>query len=226
MAPLVLEYLRVLLSTPPVTGLVLIVFMVLFRQPLRKLIGRTQGVKFPGGEWSASQVERTAEAALSGRERPALPSQSQAQAEAATSAQQSEPATISSETTEPGVTLTPEAQAKIADFVKAERARAAFWEYSYLNMYLVSHTQSVLDWLAARTNRVTLQLYDAFWTRTIPNPEERKAVLAALLNHHLIQIGVGDLIEVTAKGREYIDFRGPLLSGSGARTDEPEPATS
>jgi hypothetical protein len=225
MALLVLEYLRVLLAAPPVTGLILFVFMVLFREPLGKLIGRTQGVKFPGGEWSASQVERTAEAALSGREQPALPSESQAEAEAAPMEERG-PVMGSPEIAEVGVTLTPETQAKIADFIKAERARAAFWEYRFLNMYLVPHTQSVLDWFAGRPHRMTLQLYDAVWERTIPNPEERKAILGALLNHHLIHIGAGDLIEVTAKGREYIEFRGPLLSGSAARADEPGPETS
>jgi hypothetical protein len=225
MASLVLEYFKLFLATPPITGFVLIVFMYVFREPLKQLIGRTQGVKFPGGEWSGSQVERTAEAALSGQDRPALPAP-ELQGEAVAPNQGLVPTTMSPEIANAGEVLTPEAKAKISDFMKAERARAGFWEYRFLNMYLVPHTQAVLDWFASRVNRVTLQLYDAVWARTIPNPEERKAVLGALLNHHLIQVGAGDLIEVTAKGGEYIDFRGPLLSGSAARADEPEPTAT
>lgn len=79
----------------------------------------------------------------------------------------------------------------------AERIRAFLWEYRYLNFFLVRHTQQFLDWLIGLQNPTTV-------------PHERQAVLNALLTHHLIQLN-GELIEVTPKGREYVQWRGPLL---------------
>ena len=75
---------------------------------------------------------------------------------------------------------------------------------------MARHTQYVLDWLAATTH-VTASFYNAMWLPLIMNADERLAILTALQAHHLITIR-GDLIEVTPKGREYIQWRGPLPS--------------
>jgi hypothetical protein len=47
------------------------------------------------------------------------------------------------------------------------------------------------------------------WLPLIPSATERKAILSALENHHLIQLENG-LVSVTPKGQEYIEWRGPL----------------
>ena len=52
-------------------------------------------------------------------------------------------------------------------------------------------------------------MYDSFWMPLIPNPIERGAILDALRNHHLILLQ-GHMIEVTPKGKEYVQWRGPL----------------
>lgn len=190
-ASVILEYLKVLLSAPPITGAVATIFLVLFREEIRTLIGRTASIRFPGGELSTSQIERTAEELTENPEQPPpLPP--------------AEPPSLP-----PGLTLGPEEQLKLVEFVKAERAQAALWEYRFLNFYLVRSTQRVLDWLASLNQRTTLRFFDAFWAPSIPNPEERRAIIGALANNHLIQLS-GELIEVTPKGREYLHWRGPL----------------
>ena len=52
-------------------------------------------------------------------------------------------------------------------------------------------------------------LFDTVWMPAIPSPEERNAIINALQAHYLIQIENG-LIEVSPKGREYIEWRGEL----------------
>jgi hypothetical protein len=54
-------------------------------------------------------------------------------------------------------------------------------------------------------------MFDSCWLPAIPNAEERKMILNVLQGHHLIEV-IGDLIGVTDKGREYIQFRGPLAT--------------
>jgi hypothetical protein len=194
-ASVVLEYMKVLLSAPPIAGAVVTIFLALFRDEIRTLIRRTASIRFPGGELSTSQIERTAEELAENPEQPALPT--------------TEPPSLP-----PGLTLGPEEQRKLFEFIKAERARAALWEYRFLNLYLVRNTQRVLDWLASLSQRTTFRLFDAFWAPIVPNPQERQAIIDALANNHLIQIS-GELIEVTPKGREYIQWRGPLPELTG-----------
>jgi hypothetical protein len=201
-----LEWAKVLLSAAPISGLVAFVFMLLFRAPLRKLIGRTSGLKGPGFEWSASQVERAAEAGTA-------PSGSMVTG------------TADAPSVPTGLTLSPEDQSRLADIIRAEHARAALWEYRFLNLYLAPHTQMVLDWFATIPNRPTIQFCDEYWSAAIPNLDERKAVLNALLSHQLLQ-ATGPLLEITPKGREYLKFRGPRAVQEPARTKVPLPANS
>jgi hypothetical protein len=91
----------------------------------------------------------------------------------------------------------------------AERARAYLWEYRYLNYFLALQTQHVLDWLASLPSRTSVMLLDTVWLPAIPSVEERRAIIDALQAHYLVQIENG-LIEVSPKGREYIEWRGPL----------------
>jgi hypothetical protein len=74
----------------------------------------------------------------------------------------------------------------------------------------VPSTQHVLDWFASITAPVSLSLFDTLWLPTIPAAKERKAILDALEKHYLIAI-VNELISVTPKGHEYIEWRGRVL---------------
>lgn len=89
------------------------------------------------------------------------------------------------------------------------RASAYLWEYRYLNYFLVPRTQSVLEWFKNITGPVNAALFDSFWIPIIQDPKEREAIVEVLLSHHLIQNENG-LFSLSPKGREYIEFRGPL----------------
>lgn len=105
--------------------------------------------------------------------------------------------------------LPPEIAQRVREFVEAERARAFFWEYQFLNRFLALHTQHILDWLINLGQRTTLQTYDAFWMQRVPDARERIVVLDTLRNHHLVNVD-GHLVEVTPKGHEYAQWRGAM----------------
>ena len=92
----------------------------------------------------------------------------------------------------------------------SERERGYLWEYRYLNQFLVPATQTVLDWLTNRPSPPSYATYDSWLLPVVPNPSERGAIINALSTHHLIQLDHNQLISVTQKGLEYLQFRGPL----------------
>jgi len=191
-ANLALEFLRILLSAPVVAGMIAVAVISIFRGDIRALMRRVATIRFPGGEFSTSQAERSGEVARTEADAPTVPPEEQM-------------------TFPQNIELTPEQLKQLAEIFQAERARAYLWEYRYLNCFLVPLTQRVLDWLASLKDRTTYSLYDAFLAPAVPRAEERKAIIEALSAHHLIQLK-GDLIEVTPKGRDYIQWRGPLPS--------------
>lgn len=192
-AELVLEYLKVGLSPQVIAGTGVLVFLWLFKDDIRGLLRRVAKIRFPGGsELSTSQLDRESEEIEPrGEWPPAAPPEPQSLPE--------------------NLSLTPEQVEAVAEAFKAERARATLWEYRYLNFYLAPTTQRVLDWLASLSSRTTFGLFDSFWMPIIPDAQERRAIISALQAHHLIAIQ-GELIEVTPKGREYLQWRGPLPS--------------
>ncbi len=110
-----------------------------------------------------------------------------------------------------------EAAERFRQAMQAERAPAHLWEYRYLNHYLALNTQRVLDWLSALPDPPTFTMYDAWWQQVIPTAE-RRTVIQVLEEHNLV-VMKGELIEVTPKEKEYIQWRGPLpgkqASGGG-----------
>ena len=94
-------------------------------------------------------------------------------------------------------------------YSRQSAARAALWEYRYLNYFLARGTQRVLDWLNALGVQTTATMFDSFWLPFIPNAQERQAIITALQAHSLIAMN-GQVIEVTPKGKEYLTWRGPL----------------
>ena len=188
---LALGYLRVLLSAPPMTVVIVLVLVCVFRDDLSAIMSRIATIKFPGGELSTtSQKDRPTETGPN-----ELP-------QGATGPD--------AETALPdGLTLTPQQQELLRDFIQAQQATSRLWEYRYLNFYFVRSTQLVLDWLASLQNRPSIEMFDALWLPAIPSADDRKAVLAALQNHNLITVRE-TMLEITGKGREYLQWRGPL----------------
>lgn len=92
------------------------------------------------------------------------------------------------------------------------RQQATFWEYRYMNLFLVHRTQVVLDWLIDRQAKgqpTTVGYYDAELTSRVVSPGERAAVLKALEAHALVVISNG-LLVVTDRGLDYARWRGPV----------------
>jgi hypothetical protein len=184
-AQLILEYIKAFLTPQIVVGAVAAVFVGVFRQDIKALFRRIATIKLPGGtELSTSQSAKLEEEP--DKPPPIPPS--------------------STDITLPS-SLDQNELRTVRELLDAERTRAYVWEYRYLNYFLVPHTQRVLDWFASLSQRASVQLFDTIWMPLIPNPQERRAVLSALQEHHLITIQ-NDLIEVTPKGREYIQWRG------------------
>ena len=188
---LILEYVKAVLSPQVIAGLAALVFFMMFKEDLKGLLKRIAKIRFPGGsELSTSQIERASEESPPRKAAPPVPPPEKVPLP-------------------PNPSLTAEQIEQIAQAFQAERVKAYLWEYRYLNYFLVPHTQRVLDWIAAINTRVTFGLFDTQWNPAIPSAQERKAVINALESHHLIQL-IGELIEVTPKGKEYIQWRGPL----------------
>lgn len=185
---IVLEYLKVFLSTQVIAGIIAIVFFKTFKDDIKALILRIAKIRLPGGgELSTPQLEkRYNEKPIADKTLP-------------------EP-----QSTDLQVNIQEDKIETVRALYNAERARAYFWEYSYLNYYLVPSTQRVLDWFASVTAPVSLSLFDTLWLPTITDAKERKAILDALEKHYLIVI-VNELISVTPKGHEYIEWRGRVL---------------
>lgn len=106
----------------------------------------------------------------------------------------------------------PEQPRDTAAQLVALRQLATFWEYRYLNRFLVHRTQVVLDWLIDRQIKgqsTSIGYYDAELTARVVSPGERAAVLKALEAHALVIIN-GGLLAVTDKGLDYAHWRGPM----------------
>lgn len=192
LAKIVLEYLKVFLSTQVVTVIVLLVFIGLFKKNLANLIDRIHAIKFPGGEVSTPQLEKLKD--------------------------EKQSITDKTSPTPKSANIAPEENIEtIKSLYDAERARAYFWEYSYLNYYLVPQTQVTLDWLATCTSPVSISLYDTMTSPAVSDPSERHAILNALQRHHLIFIE-NNIITISEKGREYIKWRGNVLQSPPNKT--------
>jgi len=175
---------------------VALAFFAVFKEDIRGLLRRIARIRLPGGsELSISQVERAGEESPPRKAAPPVPPPEQLPVLQ-------------------NLSLTPEQVEQIVQVFQAERAKAYLWEYRYLNYYLVPHTQRVLDWLASLNTRTSYSFFDALWMPAIPNAQERQAVIRALANHHLIIESPGDLIEITPKGREYVQWRGPTTTAT------------
>lgn len=190
-ATLILEYLKVILTTPVAAGATAITFFVLFKDDIRSLFKRVAKVKFPGGgEFSTTQIERASEEFQpQGVQLPIAPP---------------DPPSLPD-----NLTLNPEQIKVVGEAFAAERACAALWEYRYLNYFLAHSTQCVLDWLNALSVRTTTSMFDAYWLPVIPSADERRTIINVLQAHSLIGLNAG-VIEVTPKGKEYLQWRGPM----------------
>jgi hypothetical protein len=165
-----------------------------FRVEFKSLLNRIAKIRLPGGtEVSTSQIERsTEELPAQGKKPEPIPESGS-----------------STPTLPTNLTLSGDQLQSLQQAFAAERARAALWEYRYLNFFLARGTQRVLDWLNGLGVRTTVSMFDSFWLPSIPSAQERQAIITALQAHSLIAMA-GPVLEVTPKGKEYLAWRGPL----------------
>lgn len=184
---MILEYLKVLLSAPPLLSLVAVVFIYKFAGDIRELMSRVARIRLPGGAEVATQQSRRA---VSGE--PTTPPNTD-------------------EIPVQGIPsgLTPAQEEDIASLVRSHIATARLWEYRYLNYFLARATQLTLDWFVGLVHPITYGHYDSFFLPIVPSTRERQAMITALETHRLITLDHGS-ITVTPKGREYHQWRGEL----------------
>lgn len=111
-----------------------------------------------------------------------------------------------------GAQLTSDQVADIAAQFLGLRQQSTFWEYRYLNYFLVHRTQLTLDWLIDRQAKgqlTTRGYYEAESAARVVSPGERAAVLQAMEAHSLIRADK-ELLLVTEKGLDYASRRGQI----------------
>ena len=182
-AELALGYLRVLLSAPPMTVLGVLVLAWVFSSDLKAIMSRIATFKFPGGEIStiSQGIDHTEK---TGPEEP--------------------PPDL------PEGHISLEQQELVRSFIQAQQTTSRLWEYRYLNSHFVRDTQLVLDWLASLQDYPSIEMFHALWLPAIPIAKSRENIILALQNHYLITVRDEVMIEITDKGREYLQWRGPL----------------
>ena len=189
MSTVILEYLTVLLSAPPVVAVLVLIGMSRFSDDLKDLLSRVARIRLPGGAEVATQQSR----GIVDDERATTPNPEEIPVQGLP------------------VGLTPDQQQEIASLIRSHIANAYLWEYRYLNFFLARSTQVALDWLIGIAEPITISHYDSWFLPVVPSARERKAMIAALETHHLIQLeDRTTTISVTPKGREYHQWRGAL----------------
>lgn len=190
-AELVLEYLKALLTWPVMGLTVFLTFLLLFRAELSGLIERIENARFPGGTEFSTPQKHNLEME---REERKPPSQDEDHSPNLADILDSEQIKV------------------VEDRLKHLDSLAKYWEYNYLNLFLVPNSQRVLDWFVGTGNPVPKQTFHSVWSTIIHSEKERKAILQALGNHHLIYEDDEERLFLTPKGQEYHALRQPNIS--------------
>lgn len=89
--------------------------------------------------------------------------------------------------------------------VKLIERQALYWEFQYLNYFLVQNSKRVLAWFSTFQSPMTLVDFHAKWTPYIFMHTERQSILNALVARGLLEIQ-DNLVSITTKGREYVGW--------------------
>ena len=79
------------------------------------------------------------------------------------------------------------------------------WRFLYADTYLVLYAKYVLFWLH-KSKSVSREEYDNIWQPKISDPEEREAILDALLDLEFIREEEGDTFSITELGSAYVKY--------------------
>jgi len=92
----------------------------------------------------------------------------------------------------------------IGDFRKLYKENIR-WRFLYADTYLVLYAKYVLFWLH-KSKSVNREEFDNIWHPKISDPEEREAILDALLDLEFIQEEEGDTFSITELGSAYVNY--------------------
>lgn len=177
----IIEYLKVVLTGPTISGLVIAGILWLFHNELRDFIKRLGHIKFPGGELDA-------------------PFQSQA----SIAEEASESVALIN-----GASPTNINDTDLTEVLKSAQEAALLWEFRFLNYFLVRRTQDIFSWFVTHGDPISQSLFDATWNLLIGTQVERDAIINSLSTHRLITIDeTHHFINVTDKGRNYAYWPG------------------
>ena len=79
------------------------------------------------------------------------------------------------------------------------------WRFLYADTYLVLYAKYVLFWLH-KSKSVSREEYDNIWQPKISDPDEREAILNALLNLGFIREEEEDTFFITELGSAYVNY--------------------
>jgi len=79
------------------------------------------------------------------------------------------------------------------------------WRFFYADTYLVLYAKYVLFWLH-KSKSVNREEFDKIWQPKISDPEEREAILDALLDSEFIREEEGDTFSITELGSAYVNY--------------------
>jgi len=79
------------------------------------------------------------------------------------------------------------------------------WRFLYADTYLVLYAKYVLFWLH-KSKLVNREEFDNIWQSKISDPEEREAILDALLDLEFIREEEGDTFSITELGSAYVNY--------------------
>ena len=180
---LFLEYMKVALSWPVVIGLLAVIIIFRFRQPISKWIENLT-VKWGGLEASSQRQPLPRDRSPTG-----IPDEGDEH--------------IAHLTMPPvGSDATDTLQARVAE----EEQKSKDWYFMFLNMYLVYNSKRVLAWIWSHPEASLLEYY-LTWGKDIPEPNERTAILNALTSYHVVNVK-DEKITVTGIGGEFVNSAG------------------
>jgi len=79
------------------------------------------------------------------------------------------------------------------------------WRFLFADIYLILYAKYVLFWLH-KSKSVNREEFDNIWQPKISDPEEREAILDALLDSEFIREEEGDTFSITRLGSAYVNY--------------------
>ncbi|HUU11767.1 MAG TPA: hypothetical protein VM431_14675 [Phycisphaerae bacterium] len=199
----VLEYLKVILAWPLLgsAGILLIVWCL--RKPLDHLL-RNISVRTPSGfEIQAQQPKPE-------------PIEKEEPGTVKLDPQQLEELSAFVDGLQNQLNLTTKQKEDLRNSARQEIEKAwsasRYWEFMYLDRFLVPHTKQVLWYFHSQQGQITREYFSLLWPGfNFGSENEREAVLNALQTNGLVT-QMGNILSVTDKGRSFLIFIGSIPS--------------